>query len=93
MNNLCKELEERTEKYSKELVELRISIKEVEKQKAQALADLAERTGHQNPNQKILYVQKIKNELIETQKENTVLKARIQRLEKGKENTVPIRHH
>ena len=80
--------------YKKKLSEADVAIKEVEVQKNKALSDLTNMTGHQNHNQKIQYLEKMKTELQTVQKENTTLKAKLKRLEGGvreKENTRVLR--
>ena len=88
------ELKMQESEFKKKLSEADVAIKEVEAQKNKALTDLTNMTGHQNHNQKIQYLEKMKTELQTVQKENTTLKAKLKRLEGGvkeKENTRTLR--
>ena len=94
ITDLESKLKAQESEYQKKLAEANIAIKEVESQKNKALSDLTNMTGHQNHNQKIQYLEKMKTELQTVQKENATLKAKLKRLEGGtkeKENVRAVR--
>ena len=94
ITELENQLKAQESEYQRKLAEANIAIKEVEAQKNKALSDLTNMTGHQNHNQKIQYLEKMKTELQTVQKENATLKAKLKRLEGGvkeKENVRAVR--